>query len=119
MPVLDREVLDELRSAIGNDVDSLIDLFLDDAPKLVETLETAAAAPDYQALQDAAHSLKSASANMGALALSAAAKRIELGARMRTLDRPAVAVAMVVVEFARARTALLAEVAQVQSATGG
>ena len=119
LPVLDREVLDELRSAIGNDVESLIDLFLDDAPKLIETLETAAAGPDYQALQDAAHSLKSASANMGAMALSAAAKRIELGARMQTLDRPAVAVAMVVVEFARARTALLAQARQMQSAIGG
>jgi hypothetical protein len=42
------------------------------------------------------------------MALSAAAKRIELGARMQTLDRPAVAVAMVNEEFARARAALQA-----------
>ena len=33
-------------------------------------------------------------------------KRIELGARMETLDRPAVAVAMLTDEFERARAAL-------------
>jgi len=42
------------------------------------------------------------------MALSAAAKRVELGARMQTLDRPAVAVALVASEFERAREALLA-----------
>ena len=44
-------------------------------------------------------------ANMGAMALSAAAKRIELGARMETLDRPAVAVTILTDEFERAREA--------------
>ena len=55
-------------------------------------------------LRDAAHSLKSSSANLGAMALSAAAKRVELGARAETLERPAVAVALVIAnEYARAR----------------
>ena len=63
---------------------------------LLAQLEAAALAPDCDALREAAHSLKSSSANLGAMALSAAAKRVELGARMQTLDRPAVAVAMVV-----------------------
>ena len=46
------------------------------------------------------------------MALSAAAKRIELGARMETLDRPAVAVAMLTDEFERARAALQLQAAQ-------
>ena len=36
---------------------------------------------------------------------------IELGARMQTLDRPAVAVALTAAEFGRARDALLANIA--------
>ena len=40
------------------------------------------------------------------MALSAAAKRIELGARQGTLPRPAVAVAVLESEFKRAATAL-------------
>jgi signal transduction histidine kinase/CheY-like chemotaxis protein len=110
--VIDREVLAELRSVLGNEVDKLIDLFLDDTPMLLARLEAAALAPDFEELREAAHSLKSSSANLGAMALSAAAKRVELGARIRTIDRPAVAVALIASEFARARVALLASVGE-------
>ena len=53
-----------------------------------------------------AHTLKSAAANLGAMALSAAAKRIELGARQGVLPRPAVAVAVLESEFRRAAAAM-------------
>jgi CheY-like chemotaxis protein len=110
-PVLDVEALDELYAVIGPDASRIVTVFLEDAPHLLAQLERAALAPDYPALRDAAHSLKSSSANLGAMALSAAAKRVELGARMQTLDRPAVAVAIVNEEFARARSALQARLA--------
>lgn len=105
--MIDKDILDELRLVLGADLDKLIDLFLDDTPMLLARLEAAALMPDYDELREAAHSLKSSSANLGAMALSAAAKRVELGARMQTLDRPAVAVALIAIEFARARMALL------------
>lgn len=107
-PVLDHEVLEELRAVLGTDLDHLIDVFLDDSPRLIAALEQAAIGPDYDALRDAAHSLKSSSANLGAMSLSTAAKRVELGARERLLERPAVAVALVANEFTRARVALKA-----------
>ncbi|MEN1973018.1 ATP-binding protein [Luteimonas sp. MJ204] len=107
-PVLDHEILEELRVMLGGDLDHLIDVFLADTPRLVGTMEQAATGPDYDALRDAAHSLKSSSANLGAMSLSAAAKRVELGARERLLERPAVAVALVANEFNRARAALKA-----------
>ncbi|WP_255516328.1 ATP-binding protein [Luteimonas suaedae] len=105
-PVIDQDVLDELRSMLGDEVDRLIEVFLEDTPRLLARLEIAAAGPDYDALRDAAHSLKSSSANLGAMLLSAAARRIEHGAREGTLARPAVAVALVTNEFARARRLL-------------
>ena len=105
---IDPEVIDELRAALGNEVERLINVFLDDTPMLIARLEAAALAPDLEMLREVAHSLKSSSANLGAMALSGAAKRVELGARMGTLDRPAVAVAMVSSEFARACEALRA-----------
>jgi HPt (histidine-containing phosphotransfer) domain-containing protein len=107
-PVVDQDVVEELRSMLGGEVDRLIDIFLEDTPRLVAALENAAVGPDYDALRDAAHSLKSSSANLGAMSLSAAAKRVELGAREKSLDRPAVAVALIANEFARARAALKA-----------
>jgi signal transduction histidine kinase/CheY-like chemotaxis protein len=115
-PVLDIEVLEELRSILGTEVDRLIEVFLDDTPRLVAALETAATGPDYEMLRNAAHTLKSSSANLGAMSLSNAAKKVELGARTQTLERPAVAVALIANEFARARQALRANMAQGASA---
>ncbi|VXA91902.1 Hybrid sensor histidine kinase/response regulator [Luteimonas sp. 9C] len=105
-PVIDHEVLDDLRTVLGDEVDRLIDVFLDDTPRLLAALENAVDGPDYDGLREAAHSLKSSSANLGAMSLSAAARRIEAGARERSLERPAVAVALVSNEFARARRML-------------
>lgn len=107
-PVLDPEVLEELRSILGNEVDRLIEVFLDDTPRLIAALETAATGPDYDMLRNASHTLKSSSANLGAMSLSNAAKKLELGIRTQTLERPAVAVALISNEFARARQALRA-----------
>ena len=107
-PVLESEIIDDLRAMLGDEVDRLVDVFLEDTPRLLKELENAAAGPDYDALRDAAHSLKSSSANLGAMSLSAAAKRVELAAREKSLERPAVAVALIANEFARARQSLLA-----------
>jgi CheY-like chemotaxis protein len=106
--VFDADILAELQSVLGEETEHIVRVFLEDTPQLLAQMEQAALGPDYPALRAAAHSLKSSSANLGALALSEAAKQVELGARAQALDRPAVAVAMVAEEFARARQALLA-----------
>jgi len=111
-PVLDHSMLEELREIAGDETARIISLFLEDAPRLITALEKGAAVPDLEAMREAAHTLKSSSANVGAMALSAAAKRVELGARAMKLDRPAVAVALVIAEYARARMALLGYAAQ-------
>jgi signal transduction histidine kinase/CheY-like chemotaxis protein len=106
LPVLEREVLDELREIAGGETATIIEVFLDDTAPLVRRLQDAAANADLDQLRELAHSLKSSSANVGALALSAAARRVELDARAGTLERPAVMVALIIAEFARARLAL-------------
>jgi HPt (histidine-containing phosphotransfer) domain-containing protein len=111
-PVLDQSLLEELREIAGDETARIIALFLEDAPRLISALEKGAAIPDLDVMRDAAHTLKSSSANVGAMALSAAAKRVELGARARKLERPAVAVALVIAEYARARLALQGYAAQ-------
>ncbi|KAF1709658.1 ATP-binding protein [Pseudoxanthomonas sacheonensis] len=111
-PVLDHNMLDELREIAGDETVRIIGLFLEDAPRLIARLESASTVPDLEAMREAAHTLKSSSANVGAMALSTAAKRVELGARAQKLDRPAVAVALVIAEYARARMALQGYIAR-------
>jgi HPt (histidine-containing phosphotransfer) domain-containing protein len=102
------EVVDELRSIMGSEYQGLVKLFLEDAPVHIKKLQEAAAASDIPAMVAPAHTLKSSSANLGALALSAVAKRIEFGARTDALAKPTTAVLMLENEFRRAKAALMA-----------
>ena len=106
-PVLDLEVVEELRAIMGPEYQGLIKMFFEDAPLHIQRLQAALAANDLQGLIAPAHTLKSSSANLGAQALSAVAKRIEHGARSNSLEKPAVAVMMLENEFRRAKAALM------------
>ena len=106
-PPLDTGTLDELHDLLGNELNQLIAVYLEDAPKLMARLQAASVGPDWDELRNAAHTLKSSSANLGATTLSAVALSIEKGARERSLNKPAVAVAILSQELARVRTALL------------
>jgi signal transduction histidine kinase/CheY-like chemotaxis protein len=59
----------------------VIDLFVSDAPRLVAAMVGAIATNDADALRHAAHTLKSTSANVGAVSLSANCREIEQLAR--------------------------------------
>jgi CheY-like chemotaxis protein len=105
-PVLDLEVVEELRSIMGAEYQGLIKMFFEDAPEHIRKLQGALAANDIPGMVAPAHTLKSSSANLGAMALSSIAKRIEHGARAGNLEKPALAVLMIENEYRRARTAL-------------
>ena len=108
LPVLAMDVINELREIMGNEYLSLIHLFLEDAPSHIDRLKAAAASNDIAGMVAPSHTLKSSSANLGALALSATAKRIELGARTQLLPSPTFAVKLLEGEYERAKAALLA-----------
>ena len=105
-PVLSASILDELREVLGSEVDKIIAVYLEDAPRLIAQLERAAVGGDPIALRVAAHTLKSSSANVGATTLSEAARDLEDGARDGTLKHPETMVARIVTEFAQVRSAL-------------
>jgi CheY-like chemotaxis protein/HPt (histidine-containing phosphotransfer) domain-containing protein/two-component sensor histidine kinase len=105
-PVLDAEVIEELRAIMGDEYRGLIRMFVEDAPTHIAKLQSALAANDVPGMVAPAHTLKSSSANLGAMALSAVARRIEQGARTATLEKPALAVLMLENEFKRAKGAL-------------
>jgi len=84
--VLDEGVIQGLRELGGEDdpglLVELIDIYLADAPKRMQEIEVALASNDWKLLERAAHTLKSASANIGALGLSAICKELEAKARV-------------------------------------
>ena len=105
-PVLNNSILDELREVLGGEVDKIIAVYLEDTPRLIAQLERAALGNDPIALRVAAHTLKSSSANVGAITLSDAARTLEEGARDGSLEKPETLVARIVTEFAQVRSAL-------------
>ncbi len=98
-PALDRQVLDDLIDIMGDEYLELISIYLEDAPKSLSELQRAAAAGDVAALVAPAHSLKSTSANLGAMTLSHLAKEVETEARLGRTENPTAKVQAMMDEF--------------------
>jgi len=77
--VLDRAVLEGLGATMGREFAvELIDTFIADARELVAVLRRARAGTDRDAFRRAAHTLKSTSESLGAFALAAQARELEV-----------------------------------------
>ena len=87
---IDMAIIATLRELGGTEdphlVDELIDLYLQDAPERVTEIQEALRSGDFDLLERASHTLKSASANIGALGLSAQCAELERMARDRRMD---------------------------------
>jgi len=77
---VDREVLDELERSVGDDrafLRDLIETYLEDTPRQIASLRSGIVAGDVESTNRAAHTLKSTSASIGALGLSAMARELQ------------------------------------------
>src|SRR5262249_48813927 len=111
--VLDTDVVRDLLDVMGDEFTDLVRVYLEDTPKSLSALEQAAARGDKEGLIAPSHSLKSTSANLGALSLSELAKRLEHGARGGTLgDEAPVIIAEIKRTFQRVNTELTALLAK-------
>lgn len=88
--VIDMQVLAQLRQMKPKDGDELVQkvigLFLDTAPKQIQGIHEAWLARDCVLAHYAAHNLKSASANVGAVQLAEMSRAIEVAAQEAKLD---------------------------------
>lgn len=84
-PVLDDQAMHGLEVLAGEDypalIDELIELFLTDASDRIAGMAVATESGDLERVAQAAHALKSASANLGALPFAEKCKEIERSAR--------------------------------------
>jgi CheY-like chemotaxis protein len=108
--VLDPKALERLQAGLGKQADrmlpGLIDRFYQDAERLLGQARQALAQGQADDLRRAAHSLKSTSATFGAMALSSAARELEVAALEGRLESAADQIAQAEAEFARAKAAL-------------
>jgi len=107
---LDRQVLEQLAKVQTNGKPELlarvISLYLAESPKLVQKMKRAADASDAEEIARCAHSLKSSSANVGALVLSGHCEEAEAQARGADTAEACKMVARIEAEHGRVQAAL-------------
>ncbi len=90
--VIDRAVLQELRKIAGDNAEAdqflitLIESYIEDSPNLMTAMQAAIKAHDPTSLWQAAHTLKSTSASLGALSLANLCRQIEKMGRAGDLN---------------------------------
>ncbi|MBD2304181.1 response regulator [Chroococcidiopsis sp. FACHB-1243] len=91
-PAIDTKALQALEEMAGEGgaatIAVVVDAYLEDAPKLIQTIQTAIASVNATELQRAAHTLKSSSATLGAMYFSQLSKQLEIIGRNGTIELP-------------------------------
>ena len=104
--VLDQKVLNDLREVVEEEFGTILRGFIDHAPVLQVDLDAGLATGDITALVRPAHSLKSSSANVGAMRLSELARTVEHAARQGDMETAAQGVVAVRAELPQVLAAL-------------
>ncbi len=112
--ILDSKILDSLReldamSAQPGFLSKLVNLYLESVPKYIDQMRAALIANDSEALKLVAHSLKGASANVGATQFAEDCHALELMARDALIDGAHQRLAQLAVHFESVKLKLLDE----------
>ena len=108
---LDARTLDELRASVGDDqafVAELIDEFVAEAPRLIQTMREATTTGEAEVARRAAHTLKGNARTFGAAGLASLCLEAETAAAAGDLDTVRQGVDPVEAEWDRVREALAA-----------
>ncbi len=106
---IDRNLIDELLESLGGDrafLNDLIDTSLADSPALLTDMKQALEAGDADRFRRTAHTLKSSSASLGAMTLSAMAKELEWAGKSGALEGVRERLIQASAEFERVRVEL-------------
>lgn len=113
-PTFDLQVLKDLRVLVGEDADmivgELIECFLQDTAELLKQMAIAIAQANFSELKTAAHSLKSSSASVGAMTLSALARELEAIAHQGNVDQVSDKLTQLAAEFEQVHPYLAREI---------
>lgn len=108
--IIDPQAIENLRALNPGDNDEFLReiavIFLEDTPQRITELDQSLSAGDVGKFTRAAHSIKGSSSNLGAMALRAAAEKLEHQARTQGLGNTAALLAQIKLEFGRAQSVL-------------
>jgi two-component system, sensor histidine kinase and response regulator len=111
--VIDQKVLDTIRALQKKGrkdiLSQVITLYLDHLPAQLRELHDAISSGDASAIHRLAHSLKSGSANLGAMTLSSFFEEVESMGRMNSIDHAAELLSKIETESIAVETALKSE----------
>ena len=105
--VLDLQQVEELRDVLEDEFSAVIEAYLKDAERKVESVVAAADTQDAEALRHAAHSLKGSCRNVGARQLAESCQVIESLAYEEQLDDVPMALLALRSTFQATRSAFL------------
>jgi two-component system sensor histidine kinase/response regulator len=109
-PIIDHKALDHVRKlqrpGAASIVDKVVNMYFKDAPRQILSMRSALVARDGNTLMRAAHTLKSSSANVGALRLAASCKAMETQAGAEQLDQAEQLISRIELEYSRVYDAL-------------
>jgi len=118
---LDRAALDAIRAldqgATAGLLRRVVQLYFESTPRLIAELRRAYAAGEVDTLRDAAHSLKSSSASLGATRLAAMCQAVEHAARAGALPAGLPSADDIEREFGAVRLALQRETGHLSART--
>ena len=106
---LDRGSLDRIKSLGANGrrlLPAVISLYLNDSPVLIERLGESLNAGDAEGMAQAAHALKSSSANLGATSLAEMCRQVEDIARGNSVQGSDSLISRIRLEYDKAKEAL-------------
>jgi two-component system, sensor histidine kinase and response regulator len=110
---LDRAALDRIRSLQDEDepdvLDTVIRAYLEDSPRLLASMKEALGVQNGTVLVRAAHTMKSTSANLGALSLSALCKDLEMMTKGGITDKTEQLILTIEQEYGSVSAALSGE----------
>ncbi len=107
--VIDRNVLDSLLEAVGGDGEflaELLDTYFADTPQQFAAMHGALTDYNSDDFRRAAHSIKSNSANFGAMVLSEKAKKLEDLGKAGQLDQAAAPLEEAEAEYSKVKSVL-------------
>ncbi len=105
--IIDQETFSSLKDLMGADfVVELIDTYNTETGELIERLHHALAAQDAAAFGRTAHSIKSSSASLGALAFSQSARQLEMMGKANDLADAGPKLDLLAADFVQVRRRL-------------